>query len=178
MKTKLYVLLILFSVVSFDGIAQEKTKKELKAENQLQKQKETEALIEAKNFVFDVERVMPQGGRMLVLDYNTYFVKFNSENVVGDVPFFGRAFNVGYGSDGGIKFEGKPENVKIEKKKKSYIIRAIVKGKEDVYDLMFSVFYHGGATLSINSNKRASISYDGYIREPKTESEKDKIKTN
>lgn len=175
MKTKLCVLLVFLCSLPFSGVAQEKTKRELKAEKELKKQKETEALITSKNFVFDAEKLMPQGGGMIILDYNTYTVKFNIENVSCDLPFFGRAFNVGYGADGGIKFEGKPENIKIEKKKKSYIIKATVKGKGDVYSLMFSIFYDGGTTLSINSNNRASISYDGFIR---TESEKDKSKTN
>lgn len=166
MKTHLAVFLVLFFSLNFHGIAQEKTKKEVKTEKKLQKQKEIDALIQSKSFVFEAQKVMPQSGRMLILDYNTYFVKFTADNVVGDVPYFGRAFNVPYGSGGGIKFEGKPENVKIEKKKKSYIVKATVKGKDDTYDLMFTVFYDGAATLSINSNNRASISYDGNITAP------------
>ncbi|WKL50069.1 DUF4251 domain-containing protein [Flavobacterium pectinovorum] len=161
------ILLMLISFFSFDGFAQEKTKKELKQERELQKQKEIEALINSKNFVFDAEKAYPQGTRMLNLDYNTYFIKFTSENVVCDLPFFGRAFNVGYGSDGGIKFEGKPENIKVEQKGKKYLIKTTVKGTNDVYDLLFTIFYDGGTSVSINSNNRASISYDGRIRVPK-----------
>ena len=167
------ILLMLFSIFSLDGFAQEKTKKELKQERELQKQKEIQALIDAKNFVFDAEKVYPQGTRMIILDYNTYTLKFNSDNVVCDLPFFGRAFNVGYGSDGGIKFEGKPENIKVEKKSKKHLIKATVSGKNDVYDLLFTIFYDGGTTVNINSNNRASISYDGRIRAPKeTENKK------
>lgn len=158
---------MLFCFFSFDGFAQEKTKKELKQEKELQKQKEIEALINSKNFVFDAEKAYPQGTRMLNLDYNTYFIKFTSENVVCDLPFFGRAFNVGYGSDGGIKFEGKPENIKVEQKGKKYLIKTTVSSTNDVYDLLFTIFYDGGTSVSINSNNRASISYDGRIRAPK-----------
>lgn len=164
---RLTILLMLISFISFDSFAQEKTKKELKQEKELQKQKEIEALIDAKNFVFDAEKAYPQGTRMLNLDYNTYFIKFNSENVVCDLPFFGRAFNVGYGSDGGIKFEGKPENIKVEQKGKKYLMTTTVSGTNDVYDLLFTIFYDGGTTVSINSNNRAYISYDGRIRAPK-----------
>jgi len=101
------------------------------------------------------------------LDYNTYMLKFNLENVVCDLPFFGRAFNVGYGSDGGIKFEGKPQNIRIEQKGKKYLIRTTVNGTNDVYDLLFTIFYDGGTSVNINSNNRASISYDGRIRAPR-----------
>ena len=85
------------------------------------------------------------------------------------MPFFGRAFNVAYGGDGGIKFEGVPKNVKLEKKKKGYTINATVKGNNDVYNLMFYVFFDGSATLSINSNNRAPISYNGEISAPKAD---------
>lgn len=169
MKSKLLILLVLSCFFSFQLFAQEKTKKELKAERELQKQKEIEALIDSKNFVFEAQKASPQGGRLLNLDYNTYFLKFNEEKTTCDLPFFGRAFNVAYGGDGGIKFEGVPENIKIEKKKKSYNVKATVKGKDDVYTLYFNVFFDGGTSLSISSNNRASISYDGEIEAPKTD---------
>ena len=173
MKRKLLILLVLLCFFDFSVFAQEKTKKELKAERELQKQKETEALIDSKNFVFEAQKVSPQGGRTLNLDYNTYFLKFNTERTTCDLPFFGRAFNVPYGGgDGGIKFEGIPEDIKIEKKKKSYKVKAIVKGKDDVYTLYFDIFFDGGATLSVNSNNRASISYDGEVEAPKADANK------
>ena len=169
MKCKLLILLALLCFLSFPVLAQEKTRKELKADRELQKQKEIEALIDSKNFVFEAQKALPQGGRMLNLDYNTYFLKFNREKTTCDLPFFGRAFNVPYGGDGGIKFEGIPENIKIEKKKKSVNVKATVKGKNDVYTLYFNIFFDGGATLSVNSNNRASISYDGEIEAPKAD---------
>ena len=169
MKRKLLILLALLCFLSFPVLAQEKTRKELKADRELQKQKEIEALIDSKNFVFEAQKALPQGGRMLNLDYNTYFLKFNREKTTCDLPFFGRAFNVPYGGDGGIKFEGIPENIKIEKKKKSVNVKATVKGKNDVYTLYFNIFFDGGATLSVNSNNRASISYDGEIEAPKAD---------
>lgn len=172
MRTKLSILLVLCCFLSIPAFAQEKTKKELKAERELQQQKETEALIEAKKFDFEAQKVTPQGGRFIILDYNTYFLRFNTEKTTCDLPFFGRAFNVGYGGDGGIKFEGTPEDIKVEKKKKSYIVKATVKGKDDVYNLMFTIFYNGSATLSVNSNNRASINYDGVIRAPKVKEDK------
>ncbi|WP_163408232.1 DUF4251 domain-containing protein [Flavobacterium ajazii] len=172
MKSKLFILVLSCCLV-FPVLAQEKSKKQLKAERELQKQKEIEALIDSKNFVFEAQKAMPQGGRLLNLDYNTYFLKFNEAKTTCDLPFFGRAFNVPYGGgDGGIKFEGVPENIQIEKKKKSYDVKATVKGKDDVYDLFFSVYIDGGASLSVNSNNRAFISYDGEIHAPKPEETK------
>jgi len=154
-------------------LAQEKTKKQLKAERDLQKQKEIESLIDSKKFDFEAQKVSPQGGRVINLDYNTYFLKFSTEKTTCDLPFFGRAYNVAYGgANGGIKFEGIPENIKVEKKKNSYTLKTTVKGKDDVYDLMFSIFFDGGTTLSVNSNNRAFISYTGEIRAPKIDESK------
>lgn len=172
MRTKLSILLVLVCFLNTPAFAQEKTKKELKAEKELQRQKEIEALVDSRKFDFEAQKLNPQGGRMIILDYNMYFLKFNPEKTTCDLPFFGRAFNANYGRDGGIKFEGVPENIKVEKKKKSYILSAIVKGKDDVYNLMFSIFYNGSATLSVTSNNKAFISYDGLITAPKSEENK------
>ncbi|TDP02159.1 DUF4251 domain-containing protein [Flavobacterium sp. 245] len=167
MSVKLSILFVFVSFLSFSAIAQEKTKKELKAEQELKKQKEIEALIDSKNFVFEAQKASPQGGRLLNLDYNTYFLKFNETKTTCDLPFFGRAYNPAYGGDGGIKFEGVPENIKIEKGKKKTIVRATIKGKDDVFDLLLTVFFNGDASLSVNSNNRAAISYDGEVEAPK-----------
>ncbi|KAF2328649.1 DUF4251 domain-containing protein [Flavobacterium ginsenosidimutans] len=168
MKTTISVLLIFLSVFSFSALAQEKSKKELKAERELQKQNEIKALIASQNFIFEAQKVTPQGGRLIQLDYNTYFLNFNTDHTTCDLPFFGRGYNIGYSTDGGIKFEGKPENVKIENKSKNINVKATVRGQNDVYDLMFRIFYNGTATLSVNSNNRAPISYDGVINPPKS----------
>ncbi|MCC9071150.1 DUF4251 domain-containing protein [Flavobacterium sp. F-65] len=172
MKTKLSILLVLSCFLSVSVFAQKKTSKELKAEKELQQQKQIEALIDSKNFVFEAQKISPQGGRVIILDYNTYFLKFNPEKVTCDLPFFGRGFNIGYGSEGGIKFEGVPENVKVEKKKKYYNLKAIVKGKDDIYNLIFSIFFNGSTTLSVNSNNRSSITYYGEISAPKVDADK------
>ncbi|KAF2333770.1 DUF4251 domain-containing protein [Flavobacterium daemonense] len=173
MSVKLSFLLVLFSFLSFPAIAQEKTKKELKAEQELKKQKEIEALIDSKNFVFEAQKATPQGGRLLHLDYNTYFLKFNETKTTCDLPFFGRAYNVGYGgTDSGIKFEGVPENTKIDKAKKKITVRSTIKGEKDTFDLLLTVFSNGDASLSVNSNNRAPISYDGVVEAPKTDEAK------
>ncbi|MXO05352.1 DUF4251 domain-containing protein [Flavobacterium sp. HBTb2-11-1] len=168
MKTKLSALLFLVSVLNFSVSAQEKSKKELKQERELQKQNEIKKLIDSQNFVFEAQKATPQGGRLIQLDYNTYFLKFKADSTTCDLPFFGRGYNVGYNSDGGIKFEGKPENIRVESKKNNTILKATVRGKSDVYDLLFSIFYNGSTTLSVSSNNRGPISYDGIIYAPKT----------
>jgi len=150
-----------FAIVN--GLAQEKSKKQLKEEAKLEKQKQTDLLVDSKEFVFVARTVMPQGWRTIHLTTN-YTLEFRPDLIKCDLPYFGRAYGgVGYGGDSGIKFEGKPMDLKIEKKKKSHDIKVNVKGKNDSYSLMLSVYFDGTAYLSISSNNRSTISFNGDI---------------
>lgn len=178
MKTKLhfqFVLILVLTLItlSFSNvIAQEKSKKELKEEQKFEKQKQIALLVASKEFVFTTNRVMPQSGRSINLTSN-YFAEFHPELIKSHLPFFGRAYSgIGYGgSDEGMKFEGKPTVYSIEKKKKNYVIKADVRGKQDSYSIILLVYFEGTATLSISSNNRSSISYDGEITEFKKDKE-------
>lgn len=159
------LLTLTFLVFSLTNtLAQEKSKKQLKEERKLEKQKQTALLVVSKEFVFVAETVLSQGGRTRTLTTNDYTVEFHPDLIKGDLPFFGRAYGgVGYGGDGGIKFEGKPKEFTIEKTKKAHEIKAEVKGENDTYSLLLSVYFDGNANLSINSNNRSPISYRGVI---------------
>jgi hypothetical protein len=170
MKMKVSILILLFCSLSISCFAQKKSKKELKAERQEAKQKQVDSLMNSKIFVFEAQKLTPLGGRLIILDHATYYLKFNPAKTTCDLPFFGRGYNLPYGGgDGGIKFEGVPEKITVQKKQRNYLVKATVKGKDDVYDLIFNVFFDGGATLSITSNNRGAISYDGLIEAPRAE---------
>lgn len=95
---------IFFSLTNV--LAQEKTKKQLKEERKLEKQKQTALLVDSKEFVFVAETVLPQGGRSRTLTTNDYTVSFHPDMIKSDLPFFGRAnCGVGYGGDDGMKFK-------------------------------------------------------------------------
>jgi hypothetical protein len=155
-------------IISYNGFSQEKTKKQIKEEQKVEKQKQVEVLINSKMFAFTARNASPQGYKMIDLTTNPNYVKFQPDFIKSEMPFFGRAFSgVGYSSDAGLNFEGKPEEFSIEKGKKNYQIRVVVKGNNDTYRLTLSVYFEGGATLYINSNNRSSISYSGTISEIK-----------
>lgn len=170
MKSYFRILVLMIIFVNFQSFGQVKNSKDLKAEKKLQKQKEVEALIDSKNFIFSAKRVSPLGYRNIDLDYNTYFINFTPDRINCDLPYFGRAYSVNYGTDGGVKFEGKPENSLTEKKKKLYTITMEVRGKNDFYKLFVSIYFNGSATVMITSNNRAPISYDGEVIAPKNKS--------
>jgi hypothetical protein len=154
-----------------NAIGQEKSKKQLKEEAKLEKHKQTALLVDSKEFVFVAKTAIPQGGRTINLTAE-YTLEFHPDLIKSDLPYFGRAFSgVGYGGEGGMQFEGKPLDLNIEKKKKSYDIAVNVKEDNDSYFLMLSVYFDGNAYLSIRSNNRSTISYSVDIKEFK----KDKI---
>lgn len=156
------------------GFAQEKTKKQIKEEQKLEKQKEIAALVDSNEFKFIGITAYPQGTRSIDLTTNSNYLKFEKDSIDSEMPFFGRAYSgVAYGGgNGGMHFKGKIENYSLTKDKKKYLIRAKISDKADTYDLLLTVFFEGNASLDINSFSRSPISYSGRIE--KLEKKEDK----
>lgn len=175
MRTYKIAVLCFLCFSFFTGFAQEKTRKQLRAEQKLDKQKEIEKLIDAKEFQFVARNSNSQYFRMVDLTTNPNFIKFKPNFIKSEMPFFGRGFSgLAYGgSDTGLKFEGEPEKFTVQKNKKEYIIKVSVKGKQDYFDMTLSVSLEGSATLAINSNNRGAISYFGEIMPIKEEKKKE-----
>lgn len=163
MKTSILSFFLCFSMLI--GFAQEKTKKQIKEEQKLEKQKEIAALVDSKEFKFIGITAYPQGTRSIDLTTNSNFLKFEKDSIDSEMPFFGRAYSgVAYmGGNGGMHFKGKIENYSLIKDKKKYLIRAKISEKADTYDLLLTVFLEGNASLSINSFNKSPISYSGRI---------------
>ena len=155
---------VIFQVILVSAYPQEKSKKQLKEEERQKKMQQIETLINSKDFIFVARYALPMGKRQIDLTSNPNYVKFNPEQFDGYMPFFGEATSgIGYGADQTIKFRDKPETYTIEKKKKNYQVDAKVKGENDIYRLSLSVTFEGSASLSIVSNHRNTISYQGEI---------------
>jgi hypothetical protein len=150
-----------FAIVN--ALAQEKSKKQLKEERKLEQQKKISQFVNAKEFIFEAHTVYPQSGRSIQLT-TAYNVEFRPDSIKSYLPFFGRGYSgVGYGGDSGMIFEGKADDFSIEETKKKYEIKVVVKGENDTYTMYLSIYFEGGANLSINTNKRSPISYSGTI---------------
>ncbi len=161
---------ILFVCGVLTGKAQEKSKKEIKAEKKIEAQRQVEALVHEKKFVFDAQTAIPQGFRSVSLTSGSYHVKFSPEKIESNLPYFGKAYSgAGYGNDPGMSFDGKPEEYTVTKGKKNYSISAIVKGSNDTYRLNLTVGFEGNSTLSVSSNNRSHISYNGEISKTETQ---------
>jgi hypothetical protein len=91
-------------------------------------------------------------------------MKFSPDLIECDMPYYGRAYSgAGYGGDAGLIFKGKPEKFTVVKDKKYYQINAEVKSNNDTYKISLSVGFEGSASLTVISNSRSTISYNGDI---------------
>ena len=146
----LFVLFIFGSAA-----AQEKTEK---AKSSI------EELLNSKNFEFIANTAIPLSGPTRDLVASNYSITFTPEMVISNMPFYGRAYSgMALGRDKGMRFEGKPENFTVTNAKKGYEVSTEVKGENDTYFISITTGHAGFATLSISSNDRGTISYQGEI---------------
>ena len=79
MKKHKIAILLLLCCSFFMGFAQEKTKKQLRAEKRLEKEREVEKLIDAKEFQFVAQNSNSQTFRFVDLTTNPNFIKFKPD---------------------------------------------------------------------------------------------------
>jgi hypothetical protein len=167
MKAQISLAVILLILISSAAYTQELTRKEKKEEKKVEIQKQREAMLTTGEFVFRALIVLPLGGASRNLTPLDYYVKFKPGMIESYLPFFGTAYSgIGYGTDPGLKFKGKPEKFSINKKAKMFQIDATVKTETDYFRLSLSAGTEGNAILTVSSNNRSTISYQGNIEEP------------
>jgi len=149
-----------------------------KEERKAKKQKayiECLQLIESGEFKFEAEKAYPQGGSSIDLTTNYGFIRVSNDNSLCDLPYFGRAYSVEYGADGGINFDGEVLDEKItrddKKMKVTYTYK--VKGKE-VFTVLIEAFSKKSASTIVRCDSKAHISYSGQIIDLEKEDSKSK----
>jgi len=161
-----YLVLSTLLIVSVqDSFGQKKSKKERRMEEFV----ETQKLIDTKQFIFVPDRAFPQGGRSIDLTTNYGFIKIMGEETEANMPFFGRGYSgMPYGGDGGIKFDKtsiKDEKIELNEKKMRISYSFEARGENDTYRINMEIGSNGNASVSVTSNNRSHISYNGEISE-------------
>lgn len=144
-------------------------------------QASVDALVNSKEFSFHAERANPSAGdgyniinnmpnagsRLLQLNSGDYGVDILNDKVESALPYFGRSFGgsgIGSQDNSGYRFTSKDYTMSQTKSKKgNYIITIQPKDINYVRTMILEVYKNGRATLSIDSNQRQPISYDGFI---------------
>ena len=149
----------------------------------------TERIIDAQNYVFvattafpmnamDISKVLNRmpganGGGAINLTGTSYDIAVTKDSLVAYLPYYGRAYTARPGNtDGGIKFKSKAFTYKNTKRKKGgWIITMTPKDvKDDLnsnYALTLTVTTAGYGTLTVTSNNQQTITFNGYLAEPK-----------
>ncbi len=134
------------------------------AQNETEKEQTSiETLLNSKNFEFIANTAIPLSGPTKNLVGSNYSITFTPEMAISNMPFYGRAYSgMALGRDKGMRFKGKPENFTIEKTGE-YQVSTTVNTENDTYEISLSVSDSGYATLTISSNDRGTISYQGEV---------------
>lgn len=117
--------------------------------------------------VMNVMNSMPgsTAGRILNLDPG-YGFALKKDSLSVYLPYFGRAFSVSPAdaSKGGLTFDSKEFTIKQSSTKKGNTLLIITpRDTRENYVLNLEIFKNGSAFLSISSNNRQPISFDGNI---------------
>lgn len=126
------------------------------------------ALVAEQQYTFFAQSASPTKGGLIQLNPG-YTVVVKKDTVTSDLPYYGRAYQAGYGSnDGGIKFTSLSYDYKVTPRKKDgWNISIKPKDASNFRELLLTVYSDGSASLNVNCNDRQPISYRGYISDKK-----------
>lgn len=163
MKKSLFILLALLLLNAEAVFSQ--SKKELKAQENLEKYNAMKSLVDSKKFAFSANVAFTQKGRRIDLSSSGNSLIIDGPKSVGDLPFFGVVQIGAIGGDGGIVFENEQTEYDItyKDKKQIIIVKFSAKNKSENFDFILSIKRSGYADLSVNSNFRNSMTYNGNV---------------
>lgn len=163
----LFVALFVASTVSFGQTKKEK--KKLKEEKKEQDFQEMKDLINSGTYEFDGQWAISHRGRRINLTTNPTFIKMNHKEANAFLPFFGERYSgaASYGGDSGIEFNNQVSDyeVSFNEKKKQVIVKFIGEGKTDTFSFKMIVFPNGNTNITVTSNHRSLMRYDGLLKE-------------
>jgi hypothetical protein len=119
--------------------------------------------IEGKDFVFKAQTATPAKGgiRQLTSDYD---LKIKGDSLISYLPYYGRAYAGADLNEGGIQFTSTKFDYKMKAKSKGgWDITIKPKDTRDVNQMTLSISENGYSYLTVISNNRQTISFNGYI---------------
>jgi len=171
---KLFSLVIVFVLAFLSPSFAQKKKSDHKKSKQEEKNTKFVAvkkLIEGRNFVFDANMAFPAGGQPIDLMSNPGQLVVRKDMAYAGLPYVGQSHVSTYGTQNvGMDFKGKMRDVKFrvnEKKRKIYFSFRVT--QNDSYNVSMEIGYDGGCSVSIISQRKTSISYNGLVSEYENE---------
>ncbi|SDJ72166.1 DUF4251 domain-containing protein [Chryseobacterium jejuense] len=130
--------------------------------------------------VINVMNSMPNSTstRMLNLNTGDYTIEVNKNTVDVVLPYFGRLFTPSFGNTdkNGYRFTSKDFVInKSQNKKGTWTVKIQPKDVSTVEEINIEIFKNGKAFVSMKSNDRQPITYDGYVSKSEVKQEKEKL---
>ena len=124
-------------------------------------------MVEGENFIFVPRYVNAVGVRSRDLS-SGYDIWISKDTIKSYLPFFGRGYIAPMSpTDVDFDFTSTKFTSKTSSAKRGWSISIKPKDQRYLSELYFRIFDNASATLTITSNDRSSISYNGYITEKK-----------
>lgn len=138
--------------------------RELNGQQQREELERITSMIENGNFTFTVQSVNPQGSSP-IYPSTEYTLSAEDGTYRAYLPYFGRSYRAEYGGNGGIDFEGKPEELEIEtnRRRNKVTVSFTIDQPDEQYDVTLEIGAGSYGTMTIISPYRRAISYYGNI---------------
>lgn len=112
--------------------------------------------------------LIPPGSNISRIDLSgqNFYISLADQNVSILLPYFGeRQIGGGYQRDTRISYEGKVEELSIEKndKKQRYLVRFNIIKETESFQFTINVFNNLSSTISLQSSHRRPINYSGKV---------------
>ena len=134
--------------------------------NDLQNFEQLRELVDSREYEIENDWAVPLRLTTVNLIGNSNFIRFKGDSVEVFLPYYGvRQTGGGYGTSGGIEYEGRAEELEIEEDMTKNNILIKFEGQQGTEHLRFiiTLFPNGNASTSVNSSERDAISYRGNV---------------
>ena len=157
MKTSKFILGLCLTLIvgTIPVIAQSKKEKRDEIAQQARE------IIDSNHYKIDVDRMLPMNGNSRTLT-SSYSLEIRNDSVISYLPYFGQAYSIPYGGGKGLIFDEALSEYTAKYHKKGKVeIKFTVRTDEDRYTYRITIFPNASASISVNSNNRQPISYQG-----------------
>ncbi len=120
--------------------------------------------IQTNDFTFVAKYANTMRGKQIYLN-SEYDLRIKNDSAFAFLPYFGVAYIVPYGGDGGIKFAEPMVGYSMKPNNKSdgWDIRFKIKAKECDYDISMNIFNNGSTMLAVSSFNKDVITFTGEV---------------
>ncbi len=146
----------------------------------------TKRIVEAKKFIFVASTALPMNsaeinsvlsrmpgansGGNIDLTGGNYDVRITPDSLISYLPYYGRAFSAPIDrNESGFKFTSTKFSFESTTRKKGgWQININPKDTKESVRMSLNISDNGYATLVVSSNNKQTITYNGYLKEPKS----------